>query len=668
MIAIDFEYRAHAHTYELICCAAKHDDEPTQKFWLADKGLHQNKQELLSYIDEHKDDIFVAHALSLAEARCFFELGIDPCDFKWVDTFNLAKILDANLLAKKPKKKVTTSDGEEIEISDNKESLFSLAHLCKNRLFIDIDTDHKEEMRKHCIDGTYAEHAQEILDYCASDVEHLIPLANDLLKEYDEAFKHSKLVGGAIDDGPTDGLSAALEIGHVCCCCAEIARRGFPLNAERVRFMQEKAAELLLKVKQDFNEKYNGSFEYEGPKCDPQRKFVAKPDALRDLYMMPEMEKRHIEWSELSETTGKPSMNSKYIKSLEGVAPVFKDYVQMKKIAQALQSIANPDRSWLRNFDYEDSLIDYQDLRPYTSNTFRCQPAPSKGFIPGWAKPLYALLDPPEGYVLVEFDYTSEETAIQAAITNDNAYRDAYASSDLYLWTGWVIGLIPQDEYLNMEPDKLKGKYKENGVRQKCKSFWLGYSYGAGAETLAAQCGISVGEAKKFKDKMDKKFRNASKYKEKFILNTQCSLSSRTHWRFGDGVLVRTKPKKGELEGKPTVIGNWPFQGTGAVILRQIIKWAHAKKVPVIATVHDAIWCMFKDDDKLELNLRAVQTRMKQIADRVLGEDIMRVGEPDIIHHGDFWAPETHHLEVFDKITKGFFPDVRKIIEEKKKK
>ena len=147
MIAIDFEYRAHAHTYELICCAAKHDNEPTKKFWLADKGLPQKNKELLSYIDEHKDDIFVAHALSLAEARCFFEMGIDPCDFKWIDTFNLAKILDANLLAKKPKKKVTTSDGEEIEISDNKESLFSFL-TCARRGSSSTST---QTIRKKCV-------------------------------------------------------------------------------------------------------------------------------------------------------------------------------------------------------------------------------------------------------------------------------------------------------------------------------------------------------------------------------------------------------------------------------------------------------------------------------------------------------------------------------------
>lgn len=652
-IGIDFEYHSRCNGYDLICACVTSEHGQTGEFWLLDD---RDTDKLKRFIVKHKDDIFVAHALDLAESVCFRILGLEPCDYKFIDTFSLAKILGAKLTdtLKKRTKTYIDDDGEEYtkDLSKDKEKEYSLAACVRNRLYVDINCERKDAMRKLCINLDTAGHEQEIMDYCLDDTKYLAPLAKHMLKEYQCALDHSKPVGPC-DEAPS-ALDVALDIGYVNNCCSEIAMRGFPLNYERTKHIRDKAATILINKKLEFANKYDGTYVYEGPKCDPQRKLVFKKARLLE-HLAPILRKNNMKLPVTEK--GTPSLDGKWVKAARAVDPIFEKYYQLMKLKSALQGCSN---NWLDNYDEKDGRIYYQSLRPYTSNTFRCQPQPGKGFIPGWAKPLFCLLEPKEGKVLYEFDFKSEETDIQAELTGDVNYREVYTSGDMYLWTAYTIGQIPKAEY--EEADKaykagddtlykaLKAKYKANSIRDRAKRFWLGYSYGAGAETLSHQFGCSVDQADRFRQRMDRAFGQASMYKARWTAATLNPRGGQTHWRLPDNTVVRIVRKPGEIPGRPTVIGNWQFQAYGGVIIRKIIKWAHECRVPVIATVHDAIWVELDDDSKLQTRVQYIAKKMKQIADEVLHGDSMVVGSPDIVHHGDCWAPEKEYVDAFEQM------------------
>jgi len=651
LIGIDFEYQSRPSHYNLICACATSEDGTTYKFWLRN-GQRNDTDKLIEFMYEHKGDVFVAHALDLAESVCMRQLGLDPCDWKWIDTFSLAKILDAKLTEKIRRniKVTTTNDGETIERDEdkNKDVTCSLVSCVRNRLYVDIDSERKEEMRKLCIAMETDGHEDEIMDYCLDDTKYLIPLANHMLKEYQTALDHSQPVGNC---GPCPtAMDVALDIGYFCNCCSQITMRGIAVNRDRVQYLLDHAAELLKKSQDDLNDKYPGVFEYQGPKKDPKRKFVFKKDILLEKYMLPIAKSNGIQWPMTEK--GSYQLTDKFIKSIRSVDQIFENYHQYYAVKAAFSNMAKKgDGNWLSNFDSETSRIYYQSLRPYTSNTFRNQPATSKGFVPGWSKVLYCLLEPPKGKILVEFDYKSEETAIQAALCNDQKYRELYNSKDLYLWIAASIGMIPQSDFDNLSVGELKEKYGE--IRDCAKRFFLGYSYGAGAATLAHQCSISETTAQKFINKTDKVFDKAVKYKTRWIYRTQNPQPGFTHWRLPDGTVVRVKRQSGEKTGKETVIKNWQFQAFGGVIIRRIIKWAHENRVPIFATVHDAIWCEFEDDDRKQMRLDWISKQMKKIADEVIGEDLMRVGSPDIVNYGELWSADQKHIDTWLALTDG---------------
>lgn len=650
-IGIDFEYHTNPSTYDLICACCTAEDGSTEKFWLR-PGPLDSTDKLIAYLEQHKGDIFIAHALDVAESVCFRILGLEPCDWKFIDTFSLAKILDARLTEKirKSVRTITTVDGDTIEKDEDKDKdvTCSLAACVRNRLFVEINTERKEEMRKLCIALEVDGHEDEIMEYCLDDTKHLIPLAKNMLSEYQSALDHSLPVGNC-EPAPS-AEEVALDIGYTNNCCSEIAMRGIAVNRDRVQYLIDHAAELLKKAQDELNDKYPGVFQYEGSKKDPKRKFVFKKDVLLNEYILPVARNKGIHWPTTDK--GSYSITDKFIKSIRDVDPLFEDYHTFYKVKSAFSNMAKKHgtgKNWLDNYDAESGRIYYQSLRPYTSNTFRCQPSTSKGFIPGWAKVLFCLLDPPEGSLLVEHDYKSEETAIQAALCNDNKYRELYNSKDLYLWIATAIGLVPKKDFDELDKDELKHKYAD--VRDRAKRFFLGYSYGAGAVTLSQQCNITEAEAQKFVYKTDTTFDKAVKYKTRWIYRTQNPTPRFTHWRLPDNTVVRVKRKSGEKSGKETVIKNWQFQAFGGVIIRKIIKWAHEKRVPVFATVHDAIWTEFSDDDKKQFRCDWIAAEMKRIADEVLGEDIMKVGSPDIVEHGKLWSPKDGAVEDWIRLT-----------------
>ena len=175
-----------------------------------------------------------------------------------------------------------------------------------------------------------------------------------------------------------------------------------------------------------------------------------------------------------------------------------------------------------------------------------------------------------------------------------------------------------------------------------------------GAQKLAQRAKMSLGDAKKLKFDLEYSiFPTSTRWKQ----SAARRLLSCRGYGLPDGVIIRSKGRPGERMKNATSIGNFPIQGMGAVILRQLVREI-AEKIPkaeLLATIHDAVFFMVDEGDML--TIEQVSKTMINVANRCLGvpegQDGMKVGEPDIIKHGEIWVPEGYMDEAIELLKLG---------------
>ena len=155
--AIDFEYKDMGSSYRLVCCSINPKGGLTENYWLLD-GIDTDKLKARLNGIQMEDHMLVSHAVERAEARCLIMLGIDPRNFKWFDTYLTAKCL-TNSNQTLPKRKTKTSDGEEIEESNEDffgRELNLLACLKRFKISHSLTAEEKTDYRDTIINGTDA--------------------------------------------------------------------------------------------------------------------------------------------------------------------------------------------------------------------------------------------------------------------------------------------------------------------------------------------------------------------------------------------------------------------------------------------------------------------------------------------------------------------------------
>jgi hypothetical protein len=117
-------------------------------------------------------------------------------------------------------------------------------------------------------------------------------------------------------------------------------------------------------------------------------------------------------------------------------------------------------------------------LSPFRARTGRNQPSNSR-FIFGPSTWIRGLIKPPPGYAVAYIDWSQQEFGIAAALSGDNAMLDAYLSGDPYLAFAKQAGAVPADATKESHPDK----------RELFKQCVLAVQYGMEAESLALRIG-----------------------------------------------------------------------------------------------------------------------------------------------------------------------------------
>ena len=686
LIAVDTEYQVLQNSSSLsrierettihkVWCASFSHNEKAFSIWT---GNDDQMPDILDQAAKHFDvpnPIFVNYAY-FAEWEAFSRLSVDMSRYDWIDVHLLYRI-------------VTNSYTDKVETT--------LVSMCKDILDVSIDSEHKDAMRELCITGNVAGNEAQIMAYCEEDTRHLIPALFNLEDRLNRRLALDVTMPVNCrhrGDRSTPVASLILELMESLKAFTTISHRGIPVNGNRLKAVREGARVVRDKQIREFVEKYPGTWDFITPSTKSLDKVVSEEerrDALKDTpfeAIMEDFKKfiesksirtqailcgQYAEWYECNvkgcggswkrndkecrkflladlksrglldsfplTDTGKLSLSKDALKDTFGkqTGTFGGDFrVLMNKITCYNGILADGKRDWLAAYDENDGLMRYRTLNPFSTVTWRCAPSPSNGWIFGWDKSLYSVIEPPEGKWLVELDFSSEETFIQAQVFDDPAYRELYASKDIYLYTGVLTGMIPRSDFDSMSKDDLKTKYKKQ--RDLLKTFTLAIGYGAGNKTLAGKTGLPLSEVEKFRKNYDKAF-SRTMYVRNELKNRMESGRLKCLW-LANGLCATLNRHKIKTSFNAPL--NYPIQGTGSVILAKVARDFEREGIRTIATIHDAV--VFEVDEGDMDTIHKAREMMKDAADYVLnvqeGEEGMKVGEPEIIKHGEIWTPE----------------------------
>lgn len=662
LIAIDTEYHTdnNGKIDKVYCIAATREglndakchSETPFKAWLTDLSSNE-KEGILEAISMHfgvSEPIFICHAYDKAERRALKFLGVDVSKYRFLCTYHLAKQLTFNM----DKTQKSPDEGTAIRASHKKAMGLSYAMLCLKYGLGLIDTAHKAEMRQLCIDDNTAGNEESIMNYCLEDVQYLLPLFRHLATDYSKILFNSwcplancrpiTLEGRTVDEIRDTFIKFLLQQMRAITMFGEIADRGLPINVERVNKIRSHGVQYREALKSNLNNTYEDLFIY-----DQKTHTYKRNEAKVQYYLYNELKQLGIidgqnRTSYPITSTGKLSTSNDALKEYFKQLPdSFGERLrQTMKITTVLNKVASDDSENPLNSIYNSKLW-YESLEPYASKTTRCQPR--KKFLFGWHKSFYGLLDPPEGKWLVELDYSSEETFIQACICKDEKYYKIYSSKDIYLAFAVEMGLIPRDDFNALSVDDLKHKYK--AVRNLVKPMILGLSYGMGAERLARRLNISIKTGEEYLKKIKSIIFKTTSYKAAI-----CELykTGKVHGICTpDGAICSVNPRSFSA----TTLINCPFQSAGGYILRCLVNQIRKSGLPLelLATIHDAIFFEVNEGDYE--TIEKVKQIMINTANKVLqapNEWTIKVGDPEIIKHGEIWTPDHAYDEQFESL------------------
>lgn len=576
MIGIDCEFSFDAdNEFFLVCAAVTQEDGTTRTWW------YDQLEELTAYIKSHKSDIWVAHNVETAEGYMFQSLGLHPTKYRWIDTLMVSRIIhnECALVHKK----------------------HDLATCLKRELSIALDEDEKHSNQKICVwdqKCSWEDHLlfveankDLLLKYCLSDTAHLVKLAQKMLPSLERSARHY------LDKAePLDPKRRAMYYGFLSSVSSEISWNGIPLSTERVGKLLRNAPAAMTHAQMQFLSKYPDSFRVRGKKLV---KNVAKcREYAAEVYGSnpPLTDKKMI------------SLASENTKNHKDMDDFLGDYYNLDKKCRALASFSKSDRqkNWMGMFLPKRGIIRPR-LNMLGTQTGRFGSKPSTGFIYTMGKCFRGLIDPPEGYVVVELDYHSEEIGCQCYLSGDKTMAEMYEGPDYYTSIAQRLDPTVKD--------------KHDPKRKKYKVISLMSNYGCGAAHLAEIANIHEDEAKDILKDLKNMFRTYWNYVRK-----QIDKAETMPLMFSDGFRITNKG------GKVTSLGNWPFQGVGALILRKLLVELYKEHIRVVAPIHDAIAFMCPEANWKETSDKVAQI-MRNVSKECLGTQV-DVGDPEVTFHG----------------------------------
>jgi DNA polymerase-1 len=255
-------------------------------------------------------------------------------------------------------------------------------------------------------------------------------------------------------------------------------------------------------------------------------------------------------------------------------------------------------------------------LSPFRSKTGRNQPSNSK-FIFGPSVWLRGLIKPAPGRAIAYLDWKSQEIAVAAALSGDEALWEAYSSGDPYMTFAIQAGMAP--------PDATKETHKD--IRNRCKAIVLGVQYGMSAESMALNAGIHVVDARDLLLRHKGTFWRFWKWAEQNV-NTAL-LGGTLYTRFGWPIRLGFSSSANARS-----LLNWPMQSNGAEMMRLACCEAVEAGLNICAPIHDAL-LLESSADEIDDQIVQLNDIMRHASELVLGDgrtcgiDVEKVIFPD---------------------------------------
>ena len=449
--------------------------------------------------------------------------------------------------------------------------------------------EEKDSMRDLILSGGPWSEAQRsaILDYCQQDVVALGPLLNAMLRHapWSELQFNQALVRGRY-------MKAVGVMQH----------RGIPIDLGMLDKLNANWEDIKLNLIENVDAQY-------GVYVDGRFK-----EALFQSYLARE----GIPWPRLD--SGRLALDRNTFSNMSKRYPTVQPLHELRKTL---------GRFKLNNLAVGRDGRNRTLLSPLAAKTGRNQPRNAK-FIFGPAKWIRGLIKPPEGSALAYCDWSSQEIAIAAALSDDNLLWAAYESGDPYIAFAIQAGLVP--------PGATKDTHK--GIRNRCKSVVLGTNYGMSAYGVAQAAKIHELEAKALLQKHRETYRKfwawAENNKDRGLLGLKLETC------FGWPIQVTA----GDV--KANTFLNWPMQAHGAEMMRVASILAVERGIKLCAPIHDAL-LIEAHVDQIDSEVVRLKECMSEASEAVLGEGKVCRVDADIVRHPDRYMDE-HGQQMWDQI------------------
>jgi hypothetical protein len=255
-------------------------------------------------------------------------------------------------------------------------------------------------------------------------------------------------------------------------------------------------------------------------------------------------------------------------------------------------------------------------LSPYQSKTSRNQPSTSK-FIFGSSVWLRGLIRPEPGRALAYIDWSSQEYAIAAALSGDQAMMADYASGDPYLMFAKHLHLVPADATKKTHPE----------IRESFKvALGLGAMYGAGPQTVATMIGQPTAYAVYLLQRHREKYAQFWAWRDAVV--DHALLTGKLWTVFGWVIHV-------EGGANPRSLANFPMQSNAAEMLRLACILVTEAGINLCAPVHDALLIEGPAAEIDDL-VGETQRLMAQASRTVLGGFELRTGVEKVVYPGRY--------------------------------
>lgn len=575
-IAVDCEFSFDAdNEFFLVCAAVTQDDGATHTWW------YDELDSLKAYILSHKADTFIAHNVETAEGYMFQSLGIRPTKFHWHDTLMMSRVVH-NQCAEK-------------HLKHGLADCLAREHIKK------LDKDQKHEDQSMCIwkqDCSWAAHLakleaskEHLMEYCLSDTTYLLQLDSVLDKGMQKHLRNVLDKAKLLEETRRSDY-----FGFLSAIASEISWNGIPLDPTRVKKLLINAPTAMTHAQREFLKKYPDSFR------ETKNKLTKNVAKCREYAA-------EVYGSDPPLTASKQvSLASANTKNHKDLDDFLGNYYNLDKQCRALASFSKKarEKNWLGMYVPKRGVIRPR-INILGTQTGRCGSKPSTGFIYTMGKAFRGLINPPEGYVIVELDYHSEEIGCQAYLSGDKTMAEMYEGPDYYTSIAQRLDPTVKD--------------KHDPKRKKYKVISLMSNYGCGAAHLAEIAGIPEKEARDTLKDLKAMFKTYWKYVSKCL--DKCGEGASI--AFSDGFRIKN------AGGKITSLGNWPFQGVGALILRKLLIELYKANIRVVAPIHDAIAFMCKESEWKEVSDKVSQI-MRDVSKECLGT-LVDVGDPEVTYH-----------------------------------